>query len=115
MVGGAAAGGAVLEDPILATEAQDALKQLGRVLWAGGIGPDARETEQGILIRDAFSVGPQGRVAGRLGDKLEAESLGVREAQGAILAIDLHRLGPQPLLPEVEAHVAPQLPADSMD
>src|SRR5258708_37954328 len=104
MVGGAAAGGAVLEDPILATEAQDALKQLGRVLWAGGIGPDARETEQGILIRDGFSVGPQGRVAGRLGDKLEAEARGVGEGQGGGMAMVPHALGTQPLLPRVEAH-----------
>src|SRR5258708_739629 len=80
MVGGAAAGGAVLEDPTLATEAQGALKQLGRVLGPGGIGPDARETEKGVLIRDAFSVGPQGRGACRVSDKLEAESLGGGEA-----------------------------------
>src|SRR5258708_5987187 len=95
----AASRGRVLEDSLMVGETEDPLEQVGGVLGPGGVGPDAGEAQKCVVLAYAFSDRAQRRAAEGAGSELQAEPLGVFEAERGILPIDADPLTEQPHLP----------------
>jgi hypothetical protein len=96
-------------------EAERLLQQLATALHVGGVHAHAAESLQRQLVGDVGVLGHQRLIGAGEQLQLQAQALGIVEAQAALGTRGHGALVAQPLLPEVQSLLRPDPPHDRAD